>query len=774
MAEQTAVIFGRVPPGTRLNDTYEIDTLIAAGGMGEVYRGHLIETNDQVAIKLIRPELIGNEAALALFRKEASALHQLHHEAIIRYFVFAIDPALRRPYLAMEFVDGEPLSDLVKRGPLAVGQCFVLLRRLAAGLAAAHEIGIVHRDISADNVILPGGDLRRAKIIDFGIAKSTLSGATTVIGDGFAGKYNYVSPEQLGLFGGTITPKSDMYSLGLLIAEALRGRPLDMGRSHVETIESRRKVPDLDGVDVALVPLLTAMLQPSPADRPASMEAIRDWQLRPAPEADGGQGLSAGAPGGRRRGRLRAAEDQLLAAPPRRRWLPAAVAAAVLVALAATGVAVVTWAPALIPGQTISARDDDPFPPLTEANRPRERDDGQSPLLTPSPREEARADSQSAPAAGQSDQAAASAVEPGAAEPGAAGAGPAEPSLADALAALLRRPPEPPGGQPSTPARSDGAAPSPDDPGPARPPPAAPGPGASTSGGRPPARPAEPNLAAVAPAAPVPPRPAPPVPPPPAGSGSEASTSGERPPARPAEPSLAAVPPVSSVPARPAPVLPVPLLGPPPARVPEPATPTDFVRAYDGGSCLFLAVRSAGDRRADIEAFGISTEAVRKFDADFKRALGFEANIQFRLLSEAQCPAVDFLRSISGERDPALRFDLQAFNIRAGQTIEGAIQGAGLKSVSVLVVTDDGAVQRAVVRTQPGGRPMSVSIATEPGAAAQRRPKLVLAIVAPQRPQALDFRGQASAATLFPALQRELAGDPQSVSVLRQYFRIEN
>ncbi|MBN8939768.1 MAG: protein kinase [Rhizobiales bacterium] len=732
MAEQTAVIFGRVPPGTRLNDTYEIDTLIAAGGMGEVYRGHLIETGDQVAIKLIRPELIGNEAALALFRKEASALHHLHHEAIIRYFVFAIDPALRRPYLAMEFVDGEPLSELVKRGPLAVGQCLVLLRRLAAGLAAAHEIGIIHRDMSADNVILPGGDLRRAKIIDFGIAKSTLSGATTVIGDGFAGKYNYVSPEQLGLFGGTITPKSDMYSLGLLIAEALRGRPIDMGRSHVETIESRRKVPDLDGVDAALVPLLTAMLQPLPDDRPASMEAIRDWQ--PVPEASGEQGLSTGAPGARRRGRLRAAEDELHAAPRRRRWLPAAIVAATLTAVGAAGLAVVTWAPALIPGQAPVARDDDPFPPLTEANRPRERDDGQSPLLTPSPREAARVGPASAPAADQGDQAAQdpAAQNPAATAPAEPGA--AEPSLADALAALLRRPPEAAEGRPAAPARAE------------------------------PARidPVVPPTVAPAPA-----RPSPPVP------GPEAATSGDGLSVRPAEPSLAALPPVSPIPARPAPVQPAPM-PPPPARLPAPATPADFVRAYDGGPCLFLAIRSAGDRRADIEAFGISADAVRRFDADFKRGLGFEANIQFRPLSEAQCPAVDFLRSVTGDRDAALRFDLQAFNVRAGQSIEGSIQGAGLKSVSVLVVTDDGAVQRASVRSQPGGRPSSVSIATEPGAAHQRRPKLVLAIVAPQRPQALDFPGQASAATLFPALQRELAGNPQPVTVLRQYFRIEN
>ncbi|WP_204348975.1 hypothetical protein, partial [Klebsiella pneumoniae] len=77
-----------------------------------------------------------------------------------------------------------------------------------------------------------------------------------------------------------------------------------------------------------------------------------------------------------------------------------------------------------------------------------------------------------------------------------------------------------------------------------------------------------------------------------------------------------------------APAQPTPM-PPPPARLPEPATPADFVRAYDGGPCLFLAIRSAGDRRADIEAFGISADAVRRFDADFKKGLSFEANIQF-------------------------------------------------------------------------------------------------------------------------------------------------
>jgi serine/threonine-protein kinase len=79
------------------------------------------------------------------------------------------------------------------------------MRRIAAGLQVAHECGIIHRDVSPDNIILPGGDVSRAKIIDFGIARSTQLSDGTVIGSGFAGKYNYVSPEQLGLFGGDVS-----------------------------------------------------------------------------------------------------------------------------------------------------------------------------------------------------------------------------------------------------------------------------------------------------------------------------------------------------------------------------------------------------------------------------------------------------------------------------------------------------------------------------------------------------------------------------------------
>ena len=269
----------RLSPGTRLNGIYEVDHLIASGGMGEVYKGHTVQTGDVVAIKVLLPEFAENDAALGLFRREASALHNLQHEAIVRYYVFTIEPVLRRPYLAMEFVEGQSLSQLVKREPLTYEAVRSLLKRVAAGLHVAHERGIIHRDVSSDNIMIPGGDVARAKIIDFGIARSTLLSEHTIIGGGFAGKYNYVSPEQLGLFGGDVRAKSDIYSLGLVLVEALTGQPIDMGGSQAAILDKRRKVPDLGMIDLRIRPLLEKMLQPDPAARPESMAHVATWPL---------------------------------------------------------------------------------------------------------------------------------------------------------------------------------------------------------------------------------------------------------------------------------------------------------------------------------------------------------------------------------------------------------------------------------------------------------------------------------------------------------------
>ena len=283
-----------LPAGTRLSDdTYELEKVIAAGGMGEVYRGRLVETGDPVAIKMIKPEFAGDEAILSLFRKEASALYSLSHDAIVRYFIFSVDKRLSRPYLAMEYVDGPSLNDRIKQSPLGYDQLNTLRQRVASGLQAAHDKGIIHRDMSPDNIILPGGNIATAKIIDFGIARTQDLRHATVIGSGFAGKFNYVSPEQLGLYGSEVSNRSDIYSFGLVLAEAARGKPLDMSGSQAEVVEKRKKVPDLAGIDPRLRPLLTRMLQPDPKKRFASMAEVVAW-APPARKAGGTLAVAAG------------------------------------------------------------------------------------------------------------------------------------------------------------------------------------------------------------------------------------------------------------------------------------------------------------------------------------------------------------------------------------------------------------------------------------------------------------------------------------------------
>ncbi|MDX8479744.1 protein kinase [Mesorhizobium sp. VK24D] len=271
----------RIPPnlaytgvGTQLSGIYELDERIASGGMGEVYRGHNIQTGDHVAIKIVLPEFARDQTILSLFRKEASILNHLSHDAVVRYHVFTIDPGIGRPYLAMEFVDGQSLFDVMRRGPMSLPDARRLCHRLASGLSAVHQAGAVHRDLSPDNIILPGGRVERAKIIDFGIARSAHVGGETLIGGKFAGKYNYVSPEQLGLYGGEVSEQSDIYSLGLVLAAALRGKPLDMSGSQYEVVEKRRAVPDLSDIDPDFREIIEAMLQPDPRDRPASMAEI--------------------------------------------------------------------------------------------------------------------------------------------------------------------------------------------------------------------------------------------------------------------------------------------------------------------------------------------------------------------------------------------------------------------------------------------------------------------------------------------------------------------
>jgi len=260
--------------GAVINNNYRVGALISQGGMGEVYRGEQVFTGDPVAIKIVLPSLAQDEKVLALFKREARILSQLADDAIVRYFNFLHDAALDRYCLIMDFIDGVPLSEYVaKQSPLDEASARRLMARLAAGLDKAHQREVTHRDLSPDNVMMVGSDVDQAVLIDFGIARSTEMQEGTLHGQ-FAGKFKYISPEQLGHFEGVIGPRTDVYGLGLLIAAAVRGRPLEMGTSVVEAVNARRQIPDLTDVPARLVPLLSHMLEPDPAHRPARMTDV--------------------------------------------------------------------------------------------------------------------------------------------------------------------------------------------------------------------------------------------------------------------------------------------------------------------------------------------------------------------------------------------------------------------------------------------------------------------------------------------------------------------
>lgn len=112
----------------------------------------------------------------------------------------------------MEFVEGTSLADRIKASPLNSDEARMLFTKVVQGLAVAHAGGVIHRDLSPDNIILRNNDVRRPTLIDFGIARSGNPDEPTV--HGFAGKYNFVSPEQLGLQGGKVDARSDIYNLG--------------------------------------------------------------------------------------------------------------------------------------------------------------------------------------------------------------------------------------------------------------------------------------------------------------------------------------------------------------------------------------------------------------------------------------------------------------------------------------------------------------------------------------------------------------------------------
>mgnify|MGYP001813049795 CR=1 FL=1 len=260
-------------PGTVLFGEYEIVNVLGVGGMGEVYRARHRRLDEHRASKVRHAELSKKKGASEFFYREAKALLAVRHPAVVHCHDLLSDDA-GRVYLIMEMIEGIPLSKKMNDGPLSPDDVAILGARVAHGLAAAHRKGVIHRDVSPDNIVLPNGRVQEAKIIDFGIAKRLEEGEGTIL-DGFKGKLSYASPEQLGFFGGKLDGRSDFYSLGLVLAAAALGRPMGMGTTVMEAVDARRSFQTLpDAIPVGLRSAIQPLLALDPDDRPRYVDRL--------------------------------------------------------------------------------------------------------------------------------------------------------------------------------------------------------------------------------------------------------------------------------------------------------------------------------------------------------------------------------------------------------------------------------------------------------------------------------------------------------------------
>ena len=247
---------------------YRLDGRIATGGMGEVWRATDTRLGRTVAVKLLKNEYADDETFRSRFTSEAQHAAALHHPGVAAVYdygesVAAGDP---RPYLVMELVDGEPLSALIQPGrPIDPDVTRDLMAQAADAIGAAHAAGIVHRDVKPANLLVTPD--RRVKITDFGIARAAEGMALTQTGQ-VMGTPQYLSPEQAQ--GGTATPASDVYSLGVVAFECLTSRRPFTGDTPVATALAhlRDPVPELPSdVPAVLAAVVRRALAKDPEQR---------------------------------------------------------------------------------------------------------------------------------------------------------------------------------------------------------------------------------------------------------------------------------------------------------------------------------------------------------------------------------------------------------------------------------------------------------------------------------------------------------------------------
>ena len=278
-----------VGPGSVIADRLELLVQVGSGGMGWVFRAHDRLLDEEVGVKVLRPDLASAPDIARRFREEIRLARRVSHPNVCRIFEYGEDAEVR--YITMEFVDGVDLvGALQRRGSgFEASEAFAAALGIAAGLEAIHEEGIVHRDLKSQNVMIDAGGVVR--LLDFGIAGCPGRGLT---GPGLImGTPEYMSPEQCR--SQVPDARSDIYSLAIVCYEIFTGSVPFRGASTIDTLRLQlEQPPPLDearhrGLPAALVKPLSVALAKDPAARYASvgefLRALREAQLRTSARA---------------------------------------------------------------------------------------------------------------------------------------------------------------------------------------------------------------------------------------------------------------------------------------------------------------------------------------------------------------------------------------------------------------------------------------------------------------------------------------------------------
>ena len=274
----------RLGPGMELGG-YIIESVLGQGGMGIVYAATHPLIGKRAAVKVLKPELSKEPAAVERFIREARAVNQIGHPNIVDIYDFGQLPDGRSYYL-MDLLDGEPLRAKLARGPLHLSQAATVIDQTASALSAAHDKGIVHRDLKPDNVFMVDVPDRwpEVKLLDWGLAKLVRGvGKFVTVTGSVLGTPVYMSPEQAR--GDQVDHRTDIYALGVMSYELLAGAVPFKGRSSVDTLLAHQEEPvpplaaHVPELPDELGQLIEAMLAKDADDRP-TLAAVRAVLVR--------------------------------------------------------------------------------------------------------------------------------------------------------------------------------------------------------------------------------------------------------------------------------------------------------------------------------------------------------------------------------------------------------------------------------------------------------------------------------------------------------------